>query len=408
MQPPTMMCGGQTIQYRTVVAPTSNLEEIGDNEGGEEDEDDDSDDGTVPQHLRNPEDAPKPPPGAIHPSEGSEAHDAGACKRCCFFPRGRCNNGYNCVFCHYEHEKRKRKNKKKKKKDGASGAAPSTTTTITTSITTADGRVLHVMPAQAPTYDGMPHNTQLLAPPEGHALIYQAMTAPAADDRQLAPPPQMTYTHGYAPPQHLPPFQQPPPPPQVGGQPWDAAPLSMGPAPGHIIYGPTQVRDAPAPLTTFTAMPPVEAPSAGYTVVQSAPGVGGALGQVVQGGMPPQMHTYMMQPGQVPPPPMYAAHPGVQQQQGSPSQASFAAPPTQAPMMYQQAADNAPPPPMQSPKFRQVVVGSSMAGPPPTAPPPMQSPRLPRTIMQPVVQQTGSPVRMMVPAVPTTAPTALE
>eukprot|EP00439_Symbiodinium_sp_Y106_P055543 s4128_g7.t1 len=86
----------------------------------DDDEDDDSgSDQVVPVHLRNPEDAPRAPAGAIHPSLGSEGHDEGGCKRCCFFPRGRCTNGYNCEFCHYEHEKRKRKNKKKiKKKEG--------------------------------------------------------------------------------------------------------------------------------------------------------------------------------------------------------------------------------------------------------------------------------------------------
>jgi len=56
--------------------------------------------------------APRPPPGALHPSVGSAGHATGACKRCCFFPRGRCANGYDCGFCHYEHEKRKRKGKK--------------------------------------------------------------------------------------------------------------------------------------------------------------------------------------------------------------------------------------------------------------------------------------------------------
>lgn len=62
------------------------------------------------------ENAPKPPPGAEHPSLGSAFHDSGSCKRCCFYPRNRCLNGYECEFCHYEHEKRKRKNKKNKKK----------------------------------------------------------------------------------------------------------------------------------------------------------------------------------------------------------------------------------------------------------------------------------------------------
>lgn len=47
------------------------------------------------------------------PSMGSAQHAEGACKRCCFFPKGRCQNGYNCEFCHFEHEKRKRKKKKK-------------------------------------------------------------------------------------------------------------------------------------------------------------------------------------------------------------------------------------------------------------------------------------------------------
>mmetsp|Transcript_25252 Transcript_25252/g.58141 ORF Transcript_25252/g.58141 Transcript_25252/m.58141 type:complete len:619 (-) Transcript_25252:110-1966(-) len=68
------------------------------------------------------EDIPKPPPGAEHPSLGSQAHDQGTCKRCCFYPRNRCLNGYNCDFCHYDHEKRKRKSKKKKKKSDKDGA----------------------------------------------------------------------------------------------------------------------------------------------------------------------------------------------------------------------------------------------------------------------------------------------
>lgn len=50
------------------------------------------------------------------PSAGSALHSEGTCKRCCFFPKGRCNNGYDCHFCHFAHDKRKQKNKKKKKK----------------------------------------------------------------------------------------------------------------------------------------------------------------------------------------------------------------------------------------------------------------------------------------------------
>lgn len=49
------------------------------------------------------------------PSIGSANHFNGTCDRCCFHPKGRCLNGYNCLHCHFDHEKRKRKNKKKSK-----------------------------------------------------------------------------------------------------------------------------------------------------------------------------------------------------------------------------------------------------------------------------------------------------
>jgi len=85
----------------------------------DEDDDDESvaeSEAALQPTSRAPEDVPRPPPGALHPSLGSEAHASGGCKRCCFFPRGRCMNGYECGFCHYDHDKRKRKNKKRKTK----------------------------------------------------------------------------------------------------------------------------------------------------------------------------------------------------------------------------------------------------------------------------------------------------
>jgi len=45
------------------------------------------------------------------PSIGSLGHFAGQCSRCCFHPKGRCQNGYDCRFCHFDHEKRQRKKK---------------------------------------------------------------------------------------------------------------------------------------------------------------------------------------------------------------------------------------------------------------------------------------------------------
>lgn len=48
------------------------------------------------------------------PSVGSSAHASGDCRRCCFFPKGRCTNGHDCTFCHFGHDKRTRMKKKKK------------------------------------------------------------------------------------------------------------------------------------------------------------------------------------------------------------------------------------------------------------------------------------------------------
>lgn len=79
----------------------------------EEEDDEDEEDGELVEEPHTPQDVPAPPPGALHPSLGSAAHTLGACKRCCFFPRGRCANGYACTFCHYDHDKRRRKNKRK-------------------------------------------------------------------------------------------------------------------------------------------------------------------------------------------------------------------------------------------------------------------------------------------------------
>lgn len=42
------------------------------------------------------------------PSVGSVGHVDGSCKRCAFFPKGRCNNGKDCTHCHFEHLPRSR------------------------------------------------------------------------------------------------------------------------------------------------------------------------------------------------------------------------------------------------------------------------------------------------------------
>lgn len=85
--------------------------------------DDEEEDGEETEQPTSAGDIPAPPPGALHPSIGSEGHASGECKRCCFFPRGRCANGYLCTFCHYEHERRKRKSKRNTNKEGKVASA---------------------------------------------------------------------------------------------------------------------------------------------------------------------------------------------------------------------------------------------------------------------------------------------
>lgn len=53
----------------------------------------------------------QPPPGlggvsTSLPSVGSVGHEDGSCKRCIFFPRGRCEKDVDCPHCHYDHTDR--------------------------------------------------------------------------------------------------------------------------------------------------------------------------------------------------------------------------------------------------------------------------------------------------------------
>jgi len=67
------------------------------------------------------------------PSIGSANHFSGTCDRCCFHPKGRCLNGFNCQHCHFDHEKRKRKNKKKSKAKQPSALCDDATEMLSTS-----------------------------------------------------------------------------------------------------------------------------------------------------------------------------------------------------------------------------------------------------------------------------------
>mmetsp|Transcript_81697 Transcript_81697/g.243590 ORF Transcript_81697/g.243590 Transcript_81697/m.243590 type:complete len:440 (-) Transcript_81697:178-1497(-) len=103
---------------------TATTQDPGGEKNGEEDEGEDDEEGgeSGEDGPSRRSSIPPIPPGEL-PSIGSAKHHEGACKRCCFFPKGRCLNGHDCEFCHYEHEKRKRKKKKKsKQKEEGSGS----------------------------------------------------------------------------------------------------------------------------------------------------------------------------------------------------------------------------------------------------------------------------------------------
>eukprot|EP00425_Heterocapsa_triquetra_P026829 CAMPEP_0195094980 /NCGR_PEP_ID=MMETSP0448-20130528/46570_1 /TAXON_ID=66468 /ORGANISM="Heterocapsa triquestra, Strain CCMP 448" /LENGTH=188 /DNA_ID=CAMNT_0040129099 /DNA_START=54 /DNA_END=617 /DNA_ORIENTATION=- len=99
------------VSQRSEIPHRDSLECIIDSAGEKEDENEENEELSEDESPMQPQqlvrdEVPKPPPGALHPSMGSIAHTSGACKRCCFFPRGRCMNGYECEFCHYSHENR--------------------------------------------------------------------------------------------------------------------------------------------------------------------------------------------------------------------------------------------------------------------------------------------------------------
>jgi hypothetical protein len=88
-------------------------------------------------HCPPPPQAPPPPPtpvsddheiqamtGSDTPSEnlttkGSALHSSGACRPCNFFPKGRCDSGADCSFCHLAHEVRKPTRQEKRERQAA-------------------------------------------------------------------------------------------------------------------------------------------------------------------------------------------------------------------------------------------------------------------------------------------------
>lgn len=68
--------------------------------------------GNVGGDVVNPAATPADPTDWL-PSLGSIGHFSGQCSRCCFFPKGRCQNGASCQFCHLDHARLPRRRGKK-------------------------------------------------------------------------------------------------------------------------------------------------------------------------------------------------------------------------------------------------------------------------------------------------------
>jgi len=403
---------------------------------GEDDDEDDDDD--VPAHLRNPADAPAPPPGAEHPSIGSEAHNDGSCKRCCFFPRGRCTNGYDCVFCHYEHDKRKRKNKKKKKKD-STGAAVGSATPIAT-LMAAGGVQMQILPGD------QSYARQPMAPQQQQVIVQQYVDVngnlvTAQPVQQVQHVQQVQYASpgvvAYQVPQGRPPQIIVQSPPQQHLQQHVVAATTMGPQggdhlmAGHTVYATSQqqiqhpLSADPRPGHAVYSTPP---PFAGQVVYSSAPPQPpqihydpSMMGQAIYATASPEQVVqtygaaassatgpgYVEMASQPASTVVYSSQPYLAQPYGQPIQhmqmagsvdygavhhlpPAYAAPvmappPMESPKMARQwggagqtfgfVESTAPPPPMVSPKMHNVTLGSwGIGGGPP--PPPMVSPKL--------------------------------
>eukprot|EP00746_Dinoflagellata_sp_MGD_P150768 gnl/MRDRNA2_/MRDRNA2_82556_c0_seq3.p1 gnl/MRDRNA2_/MRDRNA2_82556_c0~~gnl/MRDRNA2_/MRDRNA2_82556_c0_seq3.p1 ORF type:complete len:336 (-),score=80.18 gnl/MRDRNA2_/MRDRNA2_82556_c0_seq3:192-1199(-) len=119
------------------------------------------------------------------PSLGSLGHFAGLCSRCCFHAKGRCQNGYDCRFCHFDHEKRARKKKIGVNARGLTG------TPVHQQL---ENRGFHdeawgMSVSQIPQY--------VSAPPTNHSMaglpIPQSVPAPPGLEAPLPPPPPVNF-----------------------------------------------------------------------------------------------------------------------------------------------------------------------------------------------------------------------
>eukprot|EP00435_Cladocopium_sp_Y103_P074685 s182_g50.t1 len=112
------------------------------------------------------------------PSLGSLEHAAGTCKRCNFYPKGRCQNGQSCTFCHLSHDRRKASRSERKARLLADPATPST-----------DEEIFLGLPEVSPVSPLLPFPGQPVVPPPGlTSLLATQPVTPVWKDEDLELP----------------------------------------------------------------------------------------------------------------------------------------------------------------------------------------------------------------------------
>lgn len=151
------------------------------------------------------------------PSMGSALHASGDCRRCNFFPKGRCGNGKDCTFCHLPHEKRKPTRQEKRERQAAwlqqqgeqTGDSKDQCLTIQTEFEDDASTVCSpsdLINPQSPSFLGLPPvltsvNAQTAAPPGLATAAWNSASpslAVAAVDADMAAQAAMMHMHASA------------------------------------------------------------------------------------------------------------------------------------------------------------------------------------------------------------------
>lgn len=110
------------------------------------------------------------------PSLGSLEHASGTCKRCNFYPKGRCQNGQSCTFCHLSHDRRKASRSERK----ARLTDPTTPST--------DEEIFLGLPEVSPVPPLLPFGQAVVPPPGLTSLLATQPVTPVWMDEDLELP----------------------------------------------------------------------------------------------------------------------------------------------------------------------------------------------------------------------------